>query len=277
MNRLKRSTAVWRVLMMFAFSSPAALQLHADAIFFNDGNVLVVEKAWVEGDEVKYKTSRGVQSLPKSQVREIQEQAPSAPTGSHWGNAVTVGTEARISPASAVDGATSRTAGFSKEALTRLRENLRVDPSDRQAKAELLRALSSVASLQLTEGDLPAAMSTLEEALSLDKRNLEILSNLAVIHLRMSDYRAAEDLLKRCLEIDSSNQQIHYLLGEAYYGQEKISQAISQWTAGLRLGPHPEMAKRLEKARQEARVHDDLGVLQDEHFMLRYDRNVSDQ
>src|SRR5213594_3369247 len=101
-----------RVLVILALFSAAPLQVHADSIFLNDGSVLVVEKAWVEGDEVKYQTSRGVQSLPKARVREIQEQKPSPATGSHWGNAVTVGTQAQTSPASAVEGATSGAAGF---------------------------------------------------------------------------------------------------------------------------------------------------------------------
>ena len=36
------------------------------------------------------------------------------------------------------------------------------------------------------------------------------------------------------------------------------------------------MLRSLDKARQEARVHDALGALQSVHFILRYDRNVSD-
>jgi len=104
-----------------------------------------------------------------------------------------------------------------------------------------------------------------------------LLSNLAIVHLRMGDYHAAEELLLTCLEIDRNNQQTYYLLGEAYYAQEKISQAISQWTAGLVLGPHPEMAKRLDKARQEEQVHQGMDEMQSAHFILRYDRKVSDR
>ena len=44
----------------------ATPKLHADVIYLNDGNVLLVEKAWIEGDDVKYQTSRGV--LQRSQI-----------------------------------------------------------------------------------------------------------------------------------------------------------------------------------------------------------------
>jgi len=141
----------------------------------------------------------------------------------------------------------------------------------------LIAALDSVSWLQVTQGDLPGARTTLEEAVSLNPRDPALLLNLAFVHVRMSNYAAAEKILKTSLEIDSTNQETHYLLGMTYYSQEKISQAIDQWTAGLRLGPHPEMARSLDKAQKEARVHDQLGELQSSHFILRYDRQVSDQ
>jgi tetratricopeptide (TPR) repeat protein len=78
------------------------------------------------------------------------------------------------------------------------------------------------------------------------------------------------------LELDKRDQSIHSLLGEAYYAQEKVAQAINQWTEALQLGPNPDISARLEKARRESGVHNELGVLQSAHFILRYDRKVSD-
>ena len=71
----------------------AALRLNADVIVLNDGNIIVADKAWVEGEVVQYQTSRGVQTLPKSSVREIQEQrpAPRATGTQAWGFGEVVG------------------------------------------------------------------------------------------------------------------------------------------------------------------------------------------
>ncbi|HZI51411.1 MAG TPA: peptidase MA family metallohydrolase, partial [Terriglobia bacterium] len=44
-----------------------------------------------------------------------------------------------------------------------------------------------------------------------------------------------------------------------------------------RLGAHPDMSRSLEKAQKELQVHDQLGELLSTHFILRYDRKVSDQ
>jgi hypothetical protein len=42
------------------------------------------------------------------------------------------------------------------------------------------------------------------------------------------------------------------------------------------LGPNEVIAKRLEKARRESGVHNELGALKSVHFILRYDRKASD-
>lgn len=264
---------VFRVAILLTIYS-TSLPVRADVIYLNDGNIMMVEKAWEEGNEVKYQTSRGIRSLPKADVREIRQETPSiAPSTQKW----TLSGDAGSRGVQSSSNSPSSASTLSQEALTRLRENLKADPSDAHAKTELIGALNSVASLQMSQGDLAGAMASLEEALSLDKRNPVILSNLALIYLQMGNYRPAEDLLRVCLEIDKKDQRTHYLLGEAYYGQEKISQAIAEWTEALQLAPNPEITRRLQKAQQEAGVHNDLAALQSAHFILRYDQKASDQ
>jgi tetratricopeptide (TPR) repeat protein len=117
----------------------------------------------------------------------------------------------------------------------------------------------------------------MEEARRLDPENIAILLDVAVIHLRLGSYQAAETLLRTGLQLQNNNQDVHYLLGEALYAQEKITDAVSQWTAGLLFGPHPAMARSLDQARQEVKLHEGMGGQQSAHFILRYDRAVSDQ
>src|SRR4030095_1569733 len=103
--------------------------------------MLLVEKAWVEGEQVKYQTSRGVQSVPKSSVRQIQSEKlpPASPSTKKWtrGDAV-VASSVPAPPAP------STGSELSNEALKRLRQNLSVDPTDERAKAQLIAALDSV-------------------------------------------------------------------------------------------------------------------------------------
>jgi tetratricopeptide (TPR) repeat protein len=168
------------------------------------------------------------------------------------------------------------TKGVSEEIIKRLTQNLDEDPGNLRFKKELVSALNSYASLQSLRGDLQGAQSSLERALSYDKTNLTTLINLATLQYQTGNYRASEDLLLSVTQTDSKVQYAHYLLGEAYYAQDKITQAIDEWKAALQLGPDSNIQSRLKKAEKEAGTHNELGSLQSAHFILRYDRQVSD-
>ena len=260
----------------------AAFNLYSDVIYLKDGNILLAEQAWEEGDEVKYRTRQGILSLPKASVQEIRQEKPMPPAAgaSRWvrvspdGPGGQAGSATATAPsAPAVTGGTG--AAISKEALTRLRNNLSSDRSDPIAKSELAQALNSMAALQVAQGDLASAQSSLEEALEIDRRNPALLSNLAAVHFRMGNYQKTESLLLECLEIDRKDQRTFLLLGEAYYKLEKIPQAIRYWKEGLELGPNDAISQRLQKAGRESPVHEELGVLKSVHFILRYDKTAS--
>lgn len=276
MNIRRRSGAGWLVPVL-ALQLVADLKLYADVIYLNNGSVLLVYKAWEEGDEIKYETSTGIQSLPKSSVRSIRQEKPPPSSGVKSWSRVDDGnrTESRpFAPTPSIAPGSSG-AAVSNEMLARLRDNLAAAPSDPIAKAELVNALNSVASLQVSQGDLSSARTSLEEAVKLDTQNPTLLSNLATIHFRLGDYQKTEDLLQASLAIDGKNQWAHLLLGETYYRQEKIAQAISAWNEGLRLGPNEAIAQRLEKARRESGIHNELSPLRSTHFILRYDSKTS--
>jgi tetratricopeptide (TPR) repeat protein len=202
----------------------------ADVIYLTNGNVLVVEKVWEEGVEIRYQTGGIVQILQKSSVKRIQAQkaipAPE-PEGAtpRYGIAINGSTPATVetptpSSSTVLRGSAS---AVSKELLNQLRENLKSAPGDPHAKSELAQALNSLASLQAAQGDLPAAKNSLEEARRLTEKDLAILTNLAIVNYRTGNYRASEDLLLACVEMNKRDQETHYLLGEAYYAQEKVA------------------------------------------------------
>jgi tetratricopeptide (TPR) repeat protein len=269
------------LLPILALPICTVLHLHADVIYLSDGNILLTDRAWEEGDQVKYQTGKGVRSLPRSSVQEIRKQDPIAPApGRRWAlisphdrtNLPRTGPEISAPVTPPMTGGTA----ISTEALSRLRDNLRAEPSDGLAKAELVHALNSAAALQVSQGDLASAQKNLEEALRLEDRNAALLSNLATVYFRLGNYQKAEDLLRVSLQVVSKNQWTYYLLGETYYKQEKISQAIREWNEGLRLGPNEAISQRMEKAQRESGIHSELGAMKSVHFILRYDRKASD-
>jgi hypothetical protein len=254
-----------------------AAAAYADVIYLNNGSVLVVYRAWEEGDEVKYETSSGIQAVPKSSVRSVHREKQAAPSGSAEWSRVGDGSStsgAAPSPAPPIV-APAGGATMSKEALARLRANLAASPSDSAARIELANALNSAASLLVSQGDLASARTNLEEAVKLDPRNAILLSNLGTVEFRLGDYQKAEDLLQSSLAIDRKRQWTYLLLGETLYREEKITQAISAWKEGLQLGPNEAITSRLEQAQREAGVHDGLSPERSAHFILRYDSKTS--
>jgi tetratricopeptide (TPR) repeat protein len=256
-------------------------RLLSDTIYFTNGSVLVVEKAREEKDRVEYQTSEGVKTIPRSSVQRIYYETSTARTAlpsRKYGIAVEDQTSSKpdvIRPAMTVP-SDMGTKEVSEEIIKRLAQNLNDDPGDLRSKKELINALNSYASLQSIRGDLQGAQNTLERALSYDKTNLTTLINFATLQYQTGNYRAAEDLLLHSIKIDSKIQYAHYLLGEAYYAQDKISQAIDEWKVALQVGPDSNIQSRLKKAEKEAGTHNELGSLQSAHFILRYDRQVSD-
>jgi len=61
----------------------SSLMLHADVIYLKNGSVLVVQKAWEEGELVKYQTASGVQTLPLTSVKRLQGQKATPADPSH--------------------------------------------------------------------------------------------------------------------------------------------------------------------------------------------------
>jgi tetratricopeptide (TPR) repeat protein len=237
--------------------------------------------AWEEGDHIKYQTSQGTKTIPKSTVQRIQHQEPSAPPGrtpKKYGIALETGREptsgANRSHVTIPFNVPSK--DVSDAIILRLKENVRTDPGDLRSKNELIEALNSYASLQLLKGDAQAARSSLQQALAYDKKNLMTLLNLSILLYQTAEYRSAEDLLLGVIQNDSRNRFGHYLLGEVYYAQDKLREAIATWKTSLQLGEDPAVSNRLKKAEGEAGAHDELGTLQSAHFILRYDRKVSD-
>ena len=255
------------------------LQIWPDVVHLKNGNVLLVDKAWEEEEEIKYRVGETTKSIPKSQVRKIQIEKIKQPNSKapKYGFGEETRSQSPSSGGPPVNiNVKSGPNSINEDVLRRLQENVRSDPEDRISRMQLVEALNSVAALQVGKGELSVARSNLQLALTYDKKSALTLWNLALLNYKSGEYRASEDLLLTLVESDRRNPQFHYLLGEALYSQDKIRQAISEWETALQAGPNEKIARRLAKAKQEAPAHSELGILQSAHFILRYDHQVSD-
>ena len=57
--------------------------LRGDVIYLKNGSVLLVEKAWEEGEQVKYQSASGVESIPRASVKRFQGHKATPADPSH--------------------------------------------------------------------------------------------------------------------------------------------------------------------------------------------------
>src|SRR6202048_3522251 len=94
--------------------------------------------------------------------------------------------------------------------------------------------------------------------------------NVAYLHLRRSEYRQSLDYLERAQRIAPSNADVAKLSGWAYYGMNKLPQAVAQWKRAFALRPDTEVQAALEKAERDKGEEEGYKENESAHFTLRY-------
>src|SRR5208282_582826 len=119
------------------------------------------------------------------------------------------------------------------------------------AVAKVAAGHHAAAQFLLGKGDTDAAIQQYREALIFAPDNVGLLLNLAVLYLRESQFTAALDPLERARRTAPDSPDVAKLTGWAYYGANKMDQAIEEWKRAERLHPDPEVEQALEKAQRD--------------------------
>ena len=120
------------------------------------------------------------------------------------------------------------------------------------AVARVVAAESAAAQFEISVGDFEQAAEHYTAGLRFAPDNLGLLLETAYLHLRRSEYSAALDLLDRARRIDPDSPDAAKLAGWAYYGLNRVADAVSEWKRALALKPDAEVQHALEKAERDA-------------------------
>ncbi len=246
-----------------------ALPASADTIVLKNGRRIVASGVAEEGDRVSYETPAGQLSLPRSIVARIERNdlAPAAaPRDSDPGVA-----PPQLNPAEGyanVADAAVRNGSIDFGYLERLDS----DASHGAAAALAKDAAAHHAAAQslLARGDFDGAAGQYRQALIYAPDHLGLLLNLAVLYLRQSEFTAAMDPLERARRVAPDSPDVAKLMGWAYYGANKLDQAVEEWKQALRLRPEPDVQQALEKAERDRSVEKSYREGESAHFLLRY-------
>ena len=246
----------------------------ADTIVLKNGRRILALSVVEEGEKVKYLTSAGELSLPKSIVDHIEKngavQVVDSPAAAAANLAIAPpamqpgggGESEEIEHAAVHDGAIDR--GY----IAKLEGEAR--SGTKQANFNAAIGNHAAASFELSQGDLEHALADERTALIYTPDEPALLMNVAYIHLRRSEFKESLDSLERAKRVAPDNADVAKLAGWAYYGMNKLDQAIAEWKRALALRPDAEVQAALEKAQRDKQEEEDYKENESSHFTLRY-------
>jgi tetratricopeptide (TPR) repeat protein len=241
----------------------------ADTIVLKNGQRIVAAKVVEEGEHVRYETDAGQLSLPKSIVARIEHDG-AASARNHQGLEPPVSAP-RANPAEGyaeIARATVRGGSIDLTYLANLENAASGGGAIRVAKVAAAHHVA--AQFLVSKGDLGSAIDHYRRALTFAPEQIGLLLNLAVLQLRQSEYTAALDTLDHARSVAPESADVAKLAGWAYYGANRLDQAVAEWKRALELRPDPDVQQALEKAEHDRAVESEYAEGETEHFKLRY-------
>ena len=210
----------------------------ADTIVLKNGRRIIALSAVEEGDKIKYLTSAGELSLPKSIVDHVEKGGAVPMAGSPGADAVNLTmapsamesskASADVELGAVHDGAIDR--GY----IAKLESAAR--SGERRANWSAALGHHLAANFELAHGDMEHALVDARTALTYAPEEPVFILNVGYLLLRRSEFKESLEYLERARRFAPDNADVPKLEGWAYYGLNKIDQAVAEWKSALRCG-----------------------------------------
>ncbi len=252
------------------FLSGVAAQ--ADTIVLKNGRRIAALSARVEGDKVTYETSAGELSLPKSIVDHIEKGGSipmgDSPAAAAANLAITPPALEPTSEGSEIENGAVHDGSIDRDYIAKLEGAARTGGQPANLSAALAHHVA--AQFELSHGDMEHALQDERTALTYAPEEPAVLMNVAYMYLRRSEYKESLDYLERARRVAPDNADVAKLAGWAYYGMNKIDQAVAEWKRALALRPDAEVQAALDKALRDEQEEESYKENESAHFTLRY-------
>ncbi len=261
-----RCTAAFFALLLIAAHA------RADKIILKNGRKIVAFNVVEDGDKIRYETSAGQLSIPKSIVDHIEKdgllpmmESPAAAAANliHPPPAMETTADAmEIDKAAVHDGAIDR------EYIARLKSEARGANPLANERAAL--AYHAAAQFELSKGDLQHALDDELSALIFSPHQPALLMDVAYLYLKRSEFKQSLEYLDRARRVAPDNPEVYKLAGWAHYGMNHIDQAVQQWEKSLQLHPDADVQAALDKAQRDKAEEQSYKENESAHFQLKY-------
>ncbi len=251
---------------LLAVSSCAA----ADTIVLKNGRSIEATDVTEDAAHVTYQTSAGELSIPRSIVARI-DRGNFGSSSASPGAADALVSAPPVEPVPGYEDV-ERLAVHDEAVDAAYLARLDSDALSGTAVsiARVAAAHHAAAQFLLGRGDMDAAIVHYRRALNFAPDNLGLLLNLAVLDMRENQFTAALDPLEHARRVAPDSADTAKLMGWAYYGANKIDQAIDEWKRAERLRPDPEVERALERSERDKAEEESYREGETAHFALKY-------
>ena len=263
----------YRAVLLGFVALFACSQARADTVVLKNGRRITALSAFEEGDKVKYLTPAGELSLPKSIVDHIEKGAvamPGTPASEAANLAIAPPTAQPIRGGDndAIERAVIHDGQIDRPYIAKLEADAR--GGSKQATFNAAMGHHVAATFEISHGDMEHALADERTALIFDPDEPILLMNVAYTHLRRSEYKQSLEYLDHARRVAPDNPDVAKLAGWAYYGLNRLDQAVAEWKKALSLRPDAEVQAALEKALRDKKEEDSYKENESLHFTLRY-------
>lgn len=246
-----------------------SLATAADTIVLKNGRRITAEDVTQDASHVTYHTPAGEMSIPKSMVARIDHDNFAYPPASDHSQPLV--SEPPVEPVRGFEGVAALAVHGDAVDYAYL-SSLDSDAGSGSAVAVAKDAAAHHVAAQFLErkGDTDAAIDQYREALIFAPQNNGLLLNLALLYLQQSQFTAALDPLERARRTSPESPDVAKLMGWAYYGANKMDQAIEEWKRAERLRPDPQVEQALAKVERDKAEEESYRQGETDHFALKY-------
>jgi tetratricopeptide (TPR) repeat protein len=261
-----------KLLTLFAGVFVCAVAVRGDKIVLKNGRQIVASHVSEEGDKIRYETAAGELSIPKSIVDHIEKGGLMSATESPATAAANLNMEPPPLEATAnaaeIDKAAVHDGAIDRDYIARVETDARGGNAKASQRAALAHHAAS--QFELAKGDLEHALSDEHAAITFAPEQPVLLMNVAYLHLKKSEFKEAVDYLERAKRVAADNADIYKLEGWAYYGMNRLPQAVQEWKKALALRPDAETQAALDKALRDQTEEESYRENESAHFQLKY-------
>ncbi len=122
----------------------------------------------------------------------------------------------------------------------------------------------------LATADLTASGEAFQEGRRFNDEDIRLWQGEAMVRINQGRYSEAASLLDQAIGVNPQSANLHSLLGQAYYAEGRMAEAVDALTRAISLGAEDEVGKLLQKVQAEWLLEQNMGQESRGHFQLSF-------